>query len=90
MNFREHIDTLIFNNADKEAFVELTDKILSSKPEAWMLIARGKIYWWQGKVSDAMNDYYAANELEPDGIAKQLIENANDIMKFRCTDLINP
>ena len=44
MNFREHIDTLISNNADKEAFVELTDKILSSKPEAWMLIARGKIY----------------------------------------------
>ena len=63
MNFREHIDTLISNNADKEAFVELTDKILSSKPEAWMLIARGKIYWRQGKVSDAMNDYYAANEL---------------------------
>ena len=51
MNFREHIDTLISNNADKEAFVELTDKILSSKPEAWMLIARGKIYWRQGKVS---------------------------------------
>ena len=90
MDFREYIDSLISNNAYKEAFVELSGKISSSEPEAWMLIARGKINWRNGNVRAAMNDYYAADQIEPDGIARQLIENAQEIMQFRCTDLLNP
>ncbi|MCM1021409.1 MAG: hypothetical protein NC343_04095 [Muribaculum sp.] len=90
MEFRKYIQSLINNNDCDSAIVELTDKIDSTDAEAWMLVLRGKLYWRRGKVREAMNDYYAADLIEPDGEAACLLENAQAIMQFRCTDLLNP
>ena len=91
MEFRDYILSLINNNENDRAFVELDKKIGSTaEPEAWMLIERGKLSWSRGDVRSAMNDYYAADRLEPDSGAAVLIENAQAIMRFRCTDLLNP
>lgn len=90
MDFRQHILSLINNNAFDEAFVELSDELSANGPVAWMLIERGKISWRRGHVRSAMNDYYAADQLEPDGDAARLIETSQAIMQFRCTDLLNP
>ncbi len=91
MEFREYIRSLINNNECDRAFVELDRKILSGDgTQAWMLIERGKLNWRRGEVRAAMNDYYAADRLEPDSTAAVLIENARAIMQFRCTDLLNP
>lgn len=91
MDFRENIMSLINNNECDRAFVELDKKIMSeTEPEAWMLIERGKLSWRRGDLRSAMNDYYAADRIEPGGSAAVLIENAQAIMRFRCTDLLNP
>lgn len=90
MNFRQHIKSLIESRDYDKAYVELCGEISGGAPEAWMYTERGKISWKRGDVRAAMNDYYAADRMEPDGDAARLIENAQEIMQFRCTDLLNP
>lgn len=89
MDFRRHIQSLIENRDYDRAYNELSEEI-SVGPAAWMLTERGKISWRRGNVRAAMNDYHAADRLEPDGDAARLLENAQAIMQFRCTDLLNP
>lgn len=57
---------------------------------AAMYIARGKAYWNLGNRRLAINDYLAADTLQPDAEAARLLEITGKILDFRNTDLLNP
>lgn len=54
------------------------------------LIERGRLYWALGKRSDAINDYLAAQRLNPEGKAKELLKATYEILNFYNKDLYNP
>lgn len=54
------------------------------------LIERGRLYWSIDKRSEAINDYLAAERLNPDGKATQLLKATYDILNFYNKDLYNP
>lgn len=54
------------------------------------LIERGRIYWSLDRRSDAINDYLAAQRLNPEGKAPQLLKATYDILNFYHKDLYNP
>ena len=43
-----------------------------------------------GRRREAINDYYKAAELDPDGPARQALEHISGIMQFYNKDLYNP
>lgn len=54
------------------------------------LIERGRLYWKLNRRSDAINDYLAAQRLNPDGDATQLLKATYDILDYYNKDLYNP
>lgn len=54
------------------------------------LIERGRLYWALGKRSDAINDYLAAQRINPEGQAKELLKATYEILNFYHKDLYNP
>ncbi len=76
-------------DSTKEYIIRLTDEIAAS-PSAAAYIARGKAYWARGERRKALNDYLAADSLEPHGEAERLIEITTRILDYRNIDLLNP
>lgn len=54
------------------------------------LIERGRLYWKLNRRSEAINDYLAAQRLNPEGKATQLLKATYDILNFYHKDLYNP
>lgn len=54
------------------------------------LIERGRIYWSLNMRADAINDYLAAQRINPEGKATQLLKATFDILNFYHKDLYNP
>lgn len=54
------------------------------------LIERGRLYWALGKRSEAINDYLAAQRINPEGKAKELLKATYEILNFYNKDLYNP
>lgn len=54
------------------------------------LIERGRLYWSLDKRSEAINDYLAAQKLNPEGKATQLLKATYEILNFYHKDLYNP
>ena len=54
------------------------------------LIERGRLYWSLGYRREAINDYLAAQKLNPDGKATELIKATYEILNFYNKDLYNP
>ena len=53
-------------------------------------IERGRLYWSLGRRSDAINDYLAAQRLNPEGKATELLKATYAILDFYNKDLYNP
>lgn len=68
----------------------LENKELNPKQRAELLVARGKIFWKEGNLRQALCDYNEAAELDPEGSGKELAENAADVFSFFNPDLYNP
>lgn len=54
------------------------------------LVERGRLYWSLNRRGDAINDYLAAQKLNPDGKATQLLKATYDILDYYNKDLYNP
>lgn len=68
----------------------LTDRLLCTPDNEDALIERGRIYWSLGMRSEAINDYLAAQRINPEGKAKELLKATYDILNFYHKDLYNP
>ena len=68
----------------------LSELIASDAGDEAALIERGRLYWALGKRSYAINDYLAAQKINPDGAAKQLLKATYEILDFYNKDLYNP
>ncbi len=68
----------------------LSERIGANAGDEKALIERGRLYWTLGKRSEAINDYLAAQKINPDGDAKQLLKATYEILDFYNKDLFNP
>lgn len=55
-----------------------------------LLIRRGRLHWSLSHRAQAMKDWLAAIKINPDSRARQLLQNANDILAYRNNNLYNP
>lgn len=73
-----------------EAIVEL-DKLIEANPDMEnAFIERGMLHWGCGNRALAINDFHSAIALNPDSMARQALQNANDILDYYNKDLYNP
>lgn len=71
--------------------IKALSECLQSHPEdESSLIERGRLYWSIGRRSEAINDYLAAQKINPDGKATQLLNATYEILNFYHKDLYNP
>lgn len=68
----------------------LTHHLQSHPDDEDALIERGRLYWSLSKRSEAINDYLAAQRLNPEGKATQLLKATYDILNYYNKDLYNP
>ena len=68
----------------------LTERIERNPSDEEALIERGRLYWSLNRRSDAIGDYLAAQKLNPEGKATQLLKATYDILDFYNKDLYNP
>ncbi len=68
----------------------LSERIEQCAEDEDALIKRGRLYWALGKRSEAINDYLAAQRINPDGKAKELLKATYDILNYYNKDLYNP
>lgn len=69
---------------------ELDRRLAENPADEDALIERGRLYWALNRRSDAINDYLAAQRLNPEGRATQLLKATYDILDFYNKDLYNP
>ena len=69
---------------------ELSERILMNAEDEDALIERGRLHWSLGHRSEAINDYLAAQKLNPEGKAKELLKATYEILNFYHKDLFNP
>ena len=71
--------------------IAILDKIISQEPaNEEALILRGLKHWSIGNRREAINDYLAALQLNPQSEAKSLLQYTNSILDFYNKDLLNP
>ncbi|MCM1491116.1 MAG: hypothetical protein NC095_09870 [Muribaculum sp.] len=71
--------------------LKVLSKHLQTHPEDEdALIERGRLFWSLNRRSEAITDYLAAQRLNPDGKASQLLKATYDILDFYHKDLYNP
>ncbi|MDE6696844.1 MAG: tetratricopeptide repeat protein [Muribaculaceae bacterium] len=68
----------------------LSERLAADADDEMALIERGRLYWALGKRSEAINDYLAAQKINPNGDAKQLLKATYEILDFYNKDLYNP
>lgn len=73
-----------------ERLRQLTERLATSPTDEDALIERGRIYWSLGRRSEAINDYLAAQRVNPDGKATELLKATYAILDFYNKDLFNP
>lgn len=71
--------------------IAILDKIITQEPtNEGALIIRGLKHWSIGNRREAINDYLAALQLNPQSEAKSLLQYSNSILDFYNKDLLNP
>ncbi len=76
---------------DVMARLQTLSECLQSNPkDESSLIERGRLYWSIGCRSEAINDYLAAQKINPEGKATQLLKATYEILNFYHKDLYNP
>lgn len=77
-------------NNSTEKLKVLTEHLRKYPDDEDALIDRGRLYWSLNRRGEAINDYLAAQRLNPDGKASQLLKATYDILNFYHKDLYNP
>ena len=68
----------------------LSDHLKKFPDDEDALIERGRLFWSLDKRSEAINDYLAAQRINPGGKASQLLKATYEILNFYHKDLYNP
>ncbi len=68
----------------------LSERLAADAQDEAALLERGRLYWALGKRSEAINDYLAAQRINPDGKAKELLKATYEILNYYNKDLYNP
>lgn len=76
--------------SNEERVKVLTRHLAAHPDDEDALIERGRLYWAVNRRSDAINDYLAAQRLNPEGKATQLLKATYDILDYYNKDLYNP
>lgn len=84
----EEIKQLIAVDKLEEAENELTRLLEQEESEAAYLLRAG-IYRKKEQFGDALNDYLSAEEINPAGVARQYIDQINEILDFYNTEMYN-
>ena len=77
-------------NKSSEKLKVLTEHLRKYPDDEDALIERGRLYWSLNRRSESINDYLAAQRLNPDGKASHLLKATYDILDFYNKDLYNP
>lgn len=83
---RTHIEAL----QPQEAVAELDLYIASHPDDDEALILRGSRHWALGHRSETINDYLAAQRINPQGKAGEALKAVYSILDFYNKDLFNP
>ena len=73
-----------------ERLAALDARIEADVADEEAFIERGRLYWALGRRGEAINDYLAAQKINPEGKAKQLLKATYEILDFYNKDLYNP
>lgn len=68
----------------------LSERLSQDSDDETALIERGRLYWALGRRSEAINDYLAAQRVNPGGKASELLKATYEILNFYNKDLYNP
>lgn len=74
----------------EETIAQMTARIAGNPGDEEAYILRGRAYWSLSRRSDAINDYLAAQRLNPEGKATQLLKATYEILDYYNKDLYNP
>lgn len=69
---------------------ELSERLSVNAEDEAALIERGRLHWSLGHRRDAIKDYLAAQKINPEGNAKELLKATYEILNFYHKDLYNP
>lgn len=73
-----------------DAVEKLTAYLADNPTDTDALTLRGTRHWSLGHRADAINDYLAALQIDPECKAKQALQAVNDILDYYNKDLYNP
>lgn len=91
MKTLEEIKTMLKNGCQPSAAIEELNLLIESNPDNEpAILERGMLYWGCGSRALAINDFHAAIALNPESLAHQALQNANDILDYYNKDLYNP
>lgn len=86
----QKIKSIIAENSAEKAVAILEELSATNPGNSLLLTEIGKLHWRLGNRGAAMSAYKQAADIDPDGPAALLLENADDIMAFFNPDLLNP
>lgn len=90
MTVEEIKEKLRHGMTSEEAIAELDKMIVADPRNEEALIERGMLHWGCGHRAQAMNDYYAAIEINPESRARQALQSVMSILDYYNKDLYNP
>lgn len=86
----QNIEALISAGEYDKALVLLDSRLAVAPDDDGLLFLRGKLKWRLGRRAEAMSDYSAAAQLNPQSPAALALEHARDVEAFFNPDLYNP
>ena len=85
------IKQLVLQNKSIEAMEVLNSKLKESPSDLNLLQLRGQLYYKMQKWGDAMNDFAAILEVDPENVeAQSKLEMARNILGYFTHDMFNP
>ena len=85
------IKQLVLQNKSIEAMEVLNSKLKESPSDLNLLQLRGQLYYKMQKWGDAMNDFAAILEVDPENVeAQSNLEMARNILGYFTHDMFNP
>lgn len=86
-SLKEAVDKM---SDSRNAVAAVTEYLAAHPADDEALCLRGMKYWSLNERSNAINDYLAAVEINPEGKGKMLLKTTYEILDFYNKDLYNP
>lgn len=91
MKSLEEIRDMLKSGCQPVDAINELNKLISEEPENEdAILERGMLHWGAGSRALAINDFHSALALNPESLARQALQNANDILDYYNKDLYNP